>query len=29
VLTRDVDGRVVSEMSVETWTWLPAMPPDS
>ena len=26
VLTRDSDGRVVSEMSVETWTWLPAMP---
>jgi hypothetical protein len=26
VLTRDPDGRVVSEMSVETWTWLPAMP---
>ena len=29
VLTRDVDGRVVSEMSVVTWTWLPAMPPDT
>jgi len=26
VLTRDPEGRVVSEMSVETWTWLPALP---